>query len=88
MISKENKAKAIAKTARSKEDVGSPEAQIAILTARIEEVTAHLKENKHDFMARRGLMQMVGRRKKLLKNIEKNDFATYKRVIEKLGLRK
>lgn len=88
MISKENKAKAIAKTARSKNDVGSPEAQIAILTARIEEVTAHLKNNKHDFMARRGLMQMVGRRKKLLKSLEKNDFDTYKKVIEKLGLRK
>lgn len=88
MISKENKAKAIAKTARGKKDVGSPEAQIAILTARIEEVTAHLKNNKHDFMARRGLLQMVGRRKKLLKNLEKNDFDTYKKVIEKLGLRK
>lgn len=88
MITKENKAKAIAKTARGKNDVGSPEAQVAILTARIEEVTAHLKNNKHDFMARRGLMQMVGRRKKLLKNLEKNDFVTYKKVIEKLGLRK
>lgn len=88
MISKENKAKAISKTARSKEDVGSPEAQVAILTARIEEVTAHLKNNKHDFMARRGLLQMVGRRKKLLKSLEKNDFASYKKVVEKLGLRK
>lgn len=88
MISKENKGKAIAKTARGKNDVGSPEAQVAVLTARIEEVTAHMKNNKHDFAARRGLLQMVGHRKKLLKNIEKNDFDTYKSVIEKLGLRK
>lgn len=88
MISKENKAEAISKTARSKKDVGSPEAQIAVLTARIDEVTTHLKTNKHDFMARRGLLQMVGRRKKLLKNLEKIDFASYKKVVEKLGLRK
>ena len=72
----------------SKNDVGSPQAQISILTARIKEVTAHLKENKHDFMARRGLTQMVGRRKKLLKYLERKDFEAYKDVIAKLGLRK
>jgi len=88
MITKDNKAKAIAKTARSKNDVGSPEAQVAILTARIIEVTEHLKTNKHDFMARRGLMQMVGRRKRLLKNLENKDFEAYKAVIKKLNLRK
>jgi small subunit ribosomal protein S15 len=88
MITKDNKAKAIAKTARSKNDVGSPEAQVAILTARIAEITEHLKVNKHDFMARRGLMQMVGRRKRLLKNLEKKDFETYKAVLKKLNLRK
>ena len=60
--------KAIAKVARNKADVGSPEVQVAILTARIKEVTEHVKNNKHDFMAKRGLMQMVGKRKKLLKN--------------------
>jgi small subunit ribosomal protein S15 len=88
MITKDNKAKAIAKTSRSKNDVGSPEAQVAILTARIVEVTEHLKANKHDFMARRGLMQMVGRRKRLLKNLEKKDFEAYKAVLKKLNLRK
>ena len=67
MITKENKEKAIALTQVSKNDVGSPQAQVSILTARIKEVTEHLQSNKHDFMARRGLMQMVGRRKKLLK---------------------
>jgi len=88
MITKENKAKAISKTQRDKKDVGSPEAQVAILTARITEITEHLKSNKHDHMGRRGLLQMVGRRKKLLRNLEKNDFESYKKVIEKLGLRK
>ena len=88
MITKENKEKAIALTQVSKTDVGSPQAQVSILTARIKEVTAHLQSNKHDFMARRGLLQMVGRRKKLLRSLESNDFAQYKKVIETLGLRK
>ncbi|MBR1874987.1 30S ribosomal protein S15 [Candidatus Saccharibacteria bacterium] len=88
MITKENKAEAISKLARSKKDVGSPEVQVSILTERIKEVTEHVKSNKHDFMARRGLMQMVGRRKKLLKYLEKTDFETYKKTVSKLGLRK
>lgn len=88
MITKENKAKAIAETARHGKDVGSAEAQAAILTARIKEVTEHMKENKHDFMARRGLMQMVGRRKRLLKYLEKTNFELYKSTVAKLGLRK
>lgn len=88
MITKENKQKAIAATARNKKDVGSPEVQVSILTERIKEVTEHVKENKHDFMARRGLMQMVGKRKKLLKYLEKTDFETYKKTVAKLGLRK
>jgi small subunit ribosomal protein S15 len=88
MITKENKEKAIAKVARSKKDVGSPEVQISILTERIKEVTEHVKNNKHDYMARRGLMQMVGRRKRLLKYLEKSDFESYKSTIAKLGLRK
>ena len=88
MITKENKEKAIALTQVSKNDVGSPQAQVSILTARIKEVTEHLKSNKHDFMARRGLMQMVGRRKKLLKYIERKDFEAHKAVVSKLGLRK
>ena len=62
MISKDNKAKAIALTQVNKNDVGSPQAQVSVLTARIKEVTEHLKANKHDFMARRGLIQMVGKR--------------------------
>ena len=85
MITKENKQKAIALTQVSKQDVGSPQAQVSILTARIKEVTEHLKANKHDFMARRGLVQMVG---KLLKYLERTDFESYKAVVAKLGLRK
>lgn len=88
MISKDKKAEAIKKLARSEKDVGSPEVQVAILTERIKEVTEHVKSNKHDFMARRGLMQMVGKRKKLLKYLEKTDFELYKDTVAKLGLRK
>ncbi|MCG5079458.1 30S ribosomal protein S15 [Candidatus Saccharibacteria bacterium] len=69
-------------------DVGSSSAQVAILTKRINEITEHMKQNKHDFMARRGLIQMVGRRKKLLKALEQTDYDQYKKVIETLGLRK
>ena len=88
MISKENKQKAIALTQVGKNDVGSPQVQISILTARIKEVTEHLKVNKHDFMARRGLVQMVGKRKRMLKYLEKTNFEAYKATLEKLGLRK
>lgn len=88
MITKERKAEAIKSLARSEKDVGSPEVQVAILTERIKEVTEHVKANKHDFMARRGLMQMVGKRKKLLKYLEKTDFELYKATVVKLGLRK
>ena len=88
MITKDNKAKAIALTQVNKNDVGSPQAQISILTARIKEVTEHLKANKHDHMARRGLIQMVGKRKRLLKYLENTDFDAYKATLETLGLRK
>ena len=88
MITKDNKAKAIALTQVSKDDVGSPQAQVSILTARIKEVTEHLKANKGDHMARRGLIQMVGKRKRLLKYLERTDFEAYKALLETLGLRK
>jgi small subunit ribosomal protein S15 len=88
MITADNKAKALALTQTHKNDVGSPQAQVSVLTARIKEVTEHLKVNKHDFMARRGLVQMVSRRKRLLKYLEANDFESYKATVAKLGLRK
>lgn len=88
MITKDNKSSAIATTQVHKKDVGSPQAQAAILTARIKEITAHLQGHKHDHMARRGLIQMVGQRKRLLKYIERKDFNGYRKLITTLGLRK
>lgn len=88
MITKEQKTQALAAGSRHKTDVGSPEAQAALLTERIKQVTEHLKQNKHDNPARRGLLQMVGQRKKLLAYLQRKDFAAYKLLIEKLGLRK
>lgn len=88
MITKEDKLTAIKSTQLHDGDVGSSSAQVAILTKRINEITEHMKQNKHDFMARRGLIQMVGRRKKLLKALEQTDYDQYKKDIETLGLRK
>jgi small subunit ribosomal protein S15 len=88
MITKENKQQVMTDHQTHKSDVGSPQVQVAVLTARIKEITAHLQENKHDNMARRGLIQMVGQRKKLLKYLERLDFAGYQALIAKLGLRK
>lgn len=88
MITKENKAKAMGLTQKHKTDVGSPQAQVSVLTTRIGELTEHLKVNKHDLMARRGLIQMVSKRKKLLKYLENSDFESYKATVAKLGLRK
>lgn len=88
MITAENKSKALALTQTHKSDVGSPQAQASVLTTRIKEITEHLKSNKHDHMARRGLIQMVGRRKRLLKYLERKNFDAYKATVAALGLRK
>lgn len=88
MITADNKAKAFSLTQTHKDDVGSPQAQASVLTTRIKETTEHLQTNKGDHMARRGLIQMVGRRKRLLKYLEANDFEAYKATVAKLGLRK
>jgi small subunit ribosomal protein S15 len=88
MITKEDKLKALKVGAVHKIDVGSFQVQVSVLTARIKEVTAHLKANKYDNMARRGLIQMVGCRKRLFKYLEAKDFAAYQAIITKLGLRK
>lgn len=88
MITADNKAQAIKKTQTHKDDVGSPQAQASVLTIRIKEITEHLKANKHDHMARRGLIQMVSKRKKLLKYLEAKDFDAYKATVAALGLRK
>lgn len=88
MIAKEKKQAAIADLAKSKNDTGSSAVQVGILTKRIEEVTEHLKHNKHDFMARRGLLQMVGKRKRHLAYIARHDSKEYLALIKKLGLRR
>lgn len=88
MISTEKKTKIITDLQRAKTDVGSPEVQVGILTERILELTAHLKLNKHDFMARRGLLQAVGKRKRLLKYLATQDGKGYLALVKKLGLRK
>ena len=88
MITADNKAKAITAVQKSKQDVGSAEVQVSVLTARIKEITEHLRVHKHDHMARRGLIQMVSKRKRLLSYLESKDFAGYKALITQLGLRK
>ncbi len=76
-----------ASLAISKDDTGSSAVQVANLTKRISEITDHVKENKHDFMARRGLLQLVGRRRRLLQYIAKRDPQQYLKVVKALGLR-
>ena len=88
MISKEKKAAIIAEYGRKPGDTGSPEVQIAILTARIAELTEHLKSNMKDHHSRRGLLKMVGHRRNLLNYLKKKDVNRYRAVIEKLGIRK
>ena len=88
MISKEKKTAIINEYARFEGDTGSPEVQIAVLTARIAELTEHLKVHKKDNHSRRGLFKMVGQRRGLLNYLEKNDIERYRSLIDRLGLRK
>ncbi|MCI8403036.1 MAG: 30S ribosomal protein S15 [Lachnospiraceae bacterium] len=88
MISKEKKASIIAEYGRKEGDTGSPEVQIAILTARIAELTAHLQNNPKDFHSRRGMYQMIGQRRGLLDYLKKNDIEGYRTLIARLGIRK
>ena len=88
MIVKDKKQAIITDLAKGKNDTGSSAVQVGILTARIAEITEHLKTNKHDFMARRGLLQMVGKRKRHLAYIAKHDSKEYLALIKKLGLRR
>ena len=69
-------------------DTGSPEVQVALLSKRISDLTEHLKTHKHDHHTRRGLLQLVGRRRRLLKYLEKTDINRYRTLIERLGLRR
>ncbi|GAA4523159.1 MULTISPECIES: 30S ribosomal protein S15 [Nonomuraea] len=78
----------IAEYATTDGDTGSPEVQIALLSKRISELTEHLKTHKHDHHSRRGLLLLVGRRRRLLKYLQKVDIARYRALIERLGLRR
>ncbi len=88
MISKEKKTAIINEYARKPGDTGSPEVQIAILTARIQELTEHLKTHPKDHHSRRGLLKMVGKRRGLLDYLQKKDIEGYRTLIAKLGIRK
>ena len=88
MISKEKKAAIMKEYARCEGDTGSPEVQIAVLSARIQELTEHLKEHPKDNHSRRGMFKMVGQRRGLLNYLKDKDIERYRALIEKLGIRK
>jgi len=87
-IAPETKASIIEKYATHPGDTGSPEVQVALTSHRITELTEHLKEHKHDHHSRRGLLLMVGRRRRLLGYLQSIDISRYRALIEKLGLRR
>ncbi|MFJ2030947.1 30S ribosomal protein S15 [Streptosporangium sp. NPDC087985] len=78
----------IGEYAKGETDTGSPEVQIALLSKRISELTEHLKMHKHDHHSRRGLLLLVGRRRRLLKYLQSKDITRYRSLIERLGLRR
>ena len=84
----ETKKKIIAEYGTGENDTGSPEVQIALLSHRISHLTEHLKQHKHDHHSRRGLLLLVGRRRRLLKYLASVDVARYRSLIERLGLRR
>jgi small subunit ribosomal protein S15 len=88
MITSEKKAKITSDLAAHKTDTGSSAVQVGIMTERIAELTAHMKKNKHDFAARRRLIQLVGKRKRLLKYIAEQSGEDYLKLIQKLGIRR
>ena len=88
MISKEKKTAIMKEYARVEGDTGSPEVQIAVLSARIAELTEHLKDHQKDNHSRRGMFKMVGQRRGLLSYLKSKDIERYRALIEKLGLRK
>ena len=88
MITKEQKAEIIAKYGTGEGDTGSPEVQVAILTARINDLNEHFKAHPHDHHSRRGLLKMVGQRRNMLAYLKSKDIERYRAIVQKLGLRK
>ena len=87
-LTKAEKAKIIKEFAKSENDTGSPEVQIAILSKEIEQLTEHLKVHIHDYNSRRGILVKVGQRRNMLQYLAKKDIQSYRELIKKLGLRK
>jgi small subunit ribosomal protein S15 len=87
-ITAEKKTELISEFKRSDTDTGSPEVQIAVLSHRIDQLTVHLKEHTKDHASRRGLLELVSRRRRLLNYLKNNDDSRYKSMLERLGLRK
>jgi small subunit ribosomal protein S15 len=87
-LTKDDKTEIIGQYARSAGDTGSAEVQVAVLTKRIADLTEHLKLHKKDHASRRGLLQMVGRRRRILEYLKREDIERYREVIAKLGLRR
>lgn len=87
-ITKEKKAELVKKFGKNEKDSGATEVQIAILTEEINNLTEHLKVHIHDFHSKRGLQQMVGKRRALLDYLKENDVVSYRKTIEALGIRK
>ena len=87
-LTKEKKADIVKRFAKDEKDTGSAEVQIAILTEEIRALTEHLKEHKHDFHSRRGMLKKVGQQRSLLNYLKRKDVTRYREVVKKLGLRK
>jgi len=87
-INAESKSKVVSDFKRSESDTGSPEVQVALLTARIQHLTDHFKTHKHDHHSRRGLLRMVNQRRSLLDYLKKKEIQRYRDLIERLGLRR
>ena len=87
-LTKEKKADIVKKFAKDEKDTGSAEVQIAILTEEIKALTEHLKEHKHDYHSRRGMLKKVGQQRSLLNYLKNKDVTRYREVVKKLGLRK
>ncbi len=88
MLTKQRQTTIIQEHARHEGDTGSPEVQIALLTERINYLTTHKREHKHDYHSERGLLKLVGRRRRHLAYLSRNDMQRYRAVLSKLGLRK
>jgi small subunit ribosomal protein S15 len=87
-LTKEAKQEIIGKYGKGEADTGSPQVQIALLTQRINELTEHLRTHRHDFYSRRGLLKLVGRRRRFLTYLQKHDLEGYRALIKELGIRR